>query len=90
MAGITRDDVHLVVSFFLGSLIVVHAWDISDVEAMQHIWGTKPTGGESVTGIAENLFGTWAMPFEVLSILLLVALVGSLALAIREEKGGIV
>lgn len=90
MAAITRDDVHLIVAIFLGSLIAVQAWDISDVEPLQDVWGTAPTGAESVSGIAENLFTTWAMPFEVLSVLLLVALVGGLALAIREEEGGIV
>jgi NADH:ubiquinone oxidoreductase subunit 6 (subunit J) len=90
MTTITRDDIHLVVAIFLGSLIAVQAWDVSDVEPMQQVWGAEPTGIESVTGIAENLYTTWAMPFEVLSVLLLVALVGGLALAMREEEGGIV
>lgn len=90
MAAITRDDIHLVVAIFLGSLIAVQAWDISDVEPFAEIWGGEPVGSESVSGIAENLFTTWAMPFEVLSVLLLVALVGGLALALREEQGGIV
>jgi NADH:ubiquinone oxidoreductase subunit 6 (subunit J) len=90
MTTITRDDIHLVVAIFLGSLIAVQAWDISDVEPLQEIWGTQPDGTEALTGIAENLYTTWAMPFEVLSVLLLVALVGGLALALREEQGGIV
>jgi NADH:ubiquinone oxidoreductase subunit 6 (subunit J) len=90
MATVTRDDIHLVVAIFLGSLVAVQAWDISDVEPFTDVWGAEPVGAESVTGIAENLFTTWAMPFEVLSVLLLVALVGGLALALREEEGGIV
>lgn len=90
MAAITRDDVHLIVSIFLGSLIAVQAWDISDVPTMESIWGAEPVGVESTAGIAKVLFGAWSVPFEVLSVLLLVAIVGAIAIAVRDEDGGIV
>lgn len=90
MAAITREDIHLIVSIFLGSLIAVQAWDISDVPTMESIWGVEPTGVESTAGIAKVLFGSWSVPFEVLSVLLLVAIVGAIAIAVRDDEGGIV
>ena len=41
--------------------------------------------GTSITGIAEALFSTWVLPFELSSMLLLGALVGAIALSRREE-----
>ena len=35
----------------------------------------------STTQVAEQLFGTWVWPFEVLSLLLLVALVAAMAVS---------
>lgn len=47
-----------------------------------------PLGGEAVartpvstTGIAEDIFGTWVWPFEALSLLLLIALIGAFAVS---------
>jgi NADH-quinone oxidoreductase subunit J len=43
----------------------------------------------STTGVAEQLFGTWVWPFEVLSLLLLVALIAAMAVSrmSRQESG---
>ena len=40
----------------------------------------------SFTGIAESLFTTWAVPFEVASLVLLVALIGAIIIA-RSGSG---
>ncbi len=95
---ITRTDVHLIISIFLGSLIAVQAWDLTTVmddprvdqliKDMAEPWATAPTGAESTAEIASTLFADWAFPFEVLSLLLLVALVGALAIAMRPDHGG--
>jgi NADH-quinone oxidoreductase subunit J len=43
----------------------------------------------STTGVAEQVFGTWVWPFEVLSLLLLVALIAAMAVSrmSRQESG---
>lgn len=84
MAIISKADIHLIVSIFLGSLIAVQAWDISDAGSFQNTWGGAPTGTENLSALATGLFDSWVVPFEVLSILLLVALVGAIAMAIKE------
>ena len=38
----------------------------------------------TTTGLADAFFGTWVLPFEVASVLLLAALIGAIALA-RED-----
>jgi NADH:ubiquinone oxidoreductase subunit 6 (subunit J) len=42
--------------------------------------------GTTSTAVAEELFGTWVWPFEVLSLLLLVALIA--AFAVSRMAGG--
>ncbi|WP_299446408.1 NADH-quinone oxidoreductase subunit J [uncultured Phycicoccus sp.] len=42
----------------------------------------------STDQVAEQLFGTWVWPFELLSLLLLAALVGALTVARRPDPGG--
>jgi NADH-quinone oxidoreductase subunit J len=44
--------------------------------------------GGSSTELAAQLFGTWVWPFEVLSLLLLVALVGAFAVSRMSAGGG--
>ncbi|MBW3665670.1 MAG: NADH-quinone oxidoreductase subunit J [Actinobacteria bacterium] len=41
--------------------------------------------GTPIAGIGEALFSTWVLPFELISMLLLAALVGAIALSRREE-----
>lgn len=44
-------------------------------------WGTREVAGPSNSQIGEQIFGTWAWPFELLSLLLLAALVAAVAVA---------
>jgi NADH:ubiquinone oxidoreductase subunit 6 (subunit J) len=48
-------------------------------------WEGDPSAPENPRGIAEFMFGAYALPFEVLSVVLLVALVGALVLAKPEQ-----
>lgn len=47
-----------------------------------------PVAGPGADVIGEQVFGTWVWPFELLSVVLLVALVGAVAVATggREER----
>ena len=40
----------------------------------------------SFTGIGESLFTTWAVPFEVASLVLLVALIGAIIISRSDEE----
>ena len=48
------------------------------------------TGSQSAsfTGIGESLFTTWAVPFEIASLVLLVALIGAIIIARSDEEEG--
>lgn len=53
-------------------------------------WETREVTGASNQQIGEQIFGTWVWPFELLSLLLLAALVAALAVATtghRREEG---
>ncbi len=84
---ITRMDVHLIISIFLGSLIAVQAWDITNVPGFTETWGQAPAGVEDLHAIAMVLFTDWAIPLLALGVLLLIALVGALAVALPEHGG---
>jgi len=49
--------------------------------------GTKSQNA-SFTGIGESLFTTWAVPFEIASLVLLVALIGAIIIARSDEEEG--
>ncbi|MCI0844851.1 MAG: NADH-quinone oxidoreductase subunit J [Chloroflexi bacterium] len=42
----------------------------------------------SITTIGESLFTTWAVPFEIASLVLLVALIGAIIIARSDEEEG--
>ena len=60
---------------------LARAWDEGGTAA-GGAGGPRPADSE---GIAEQIFGTWVLPFELLSLLLLVALVTALAIT-RGER----
>jgi NADH:ubiquinone oxidoreductase subunit 6 (subunit J) len=50
-------------------------------------WGLAATAaGAAVTDIAEAIFTEYALPFEIISLLLLVAIIGAIYLARRPEE----
>lgn len=48
-------------------------------------WEEVPVTGPGSTEIGQAVFGTWVWPFELLSLLLLAALVGAVAVATRQR-----
>ncbi len=48
------------------------------------VWQTAPTGWETFRAIGETLFGSHLLAFEILSLLLLAALIGAVFLARRS------
>lgn len=61
---------------------LARAWEDEGVSGAAAEAGPRPAPSE---GIAEQIFGTWVLPFELLSLLLLVALVAALAIT-RGER----
>ncbi len=54
---------------------------------VQTDWGLAPQAlGAAVEGIAIALFTTYALPFEIISLLILVAIIGAIYLARRPEE----
>jgi len=49
-------------------------------------WRVLPQGVESFFGIGQAIFNNYLLPFEVLSVLLLAALIGAVFLAKREGE----
>jgi NADH:ubiquinone oxidoreductase subunit 6 (subunit J) len=49
-------------------------------------WRVLPRGVESFLGIGQAIFNEYLLPFEVLSVLLLAALIGAVFLAKREGE----
>ncbi len=86
MAIISKADVHLIVAIFLGALISVQAWDVRGRGFFQDTFGATPDGTENLSALASGLFQSWAVPFEALSLLLLVALIGAIAIAIKDQE----
>ena len=46
----------------------------------------KPVADGSAQAVGTQVFKTWVLPFEVLSVLLLAALIGAIALSQRKKE----
>ncbi|MGW7679552.1 NADH-quinone oxidoreductase subunit J family protein [Kribbella sp. NPDC054772] len=46
----------------------------------------KPVPDGSAQAVGTSVFKTWVLPFEVLSVLLLAALIGAIALSVRKKE----
>jgi NADH:ubiquinone oxidoreductase subunit 6 (subunit J) len=54
---------------------------------VQTDWGVLPEAAEAaVEAIADAVFTTYALPFEIISLLILVAIIGAIYLARRPEE----
>ena len=69
-----------VVGFAVAVYIGIYDFNVVQVPTDLHVNNTMKIG--------EALYSKWVIPFEVTSVLLLVALVGSIVLAKKEEEGG--
>lgn len=67
-----------VIGFAAAVYIGIYDFNIEQVPSDLHV--------ENTMKIGEALYSKWVIPFELTSVLLLVALVGSIVLAKKEEK----
>jgi NADH-quinone oxidoreductase subunit J len=68
-----------------GLLVVELVWALTSGTPSESL-GDAP--GVSVSQIGREIFTTYAFPFEVTSVLILVAMVGAVLMARREERHG--
>ncbi len=66
-------------------LFAVIAWAVWDAFGMNMIQPFEPS---STTDLARTLFDRFVIPFEVVSFVLLAALIGGIALARKDDEGG--
>ncbi|MBI2486116.1 MAG: NADH-quinone oxidoreductase subunit J [Deltaproteobacteria bacterium] len=67
-------------------MLVYYTWTSPKVRSLA---ASTPSSKFNVSKfLSESLFQEWVLPFEVLSLLLLAAIVGALVLARRERKEG--
>lgn len=76
----------LLASSLVFFMLVYFTWTSSKVRSLAASM-PSPKFGISKP-LSESLFQGWVLPFEVLSILLLAAIIGALVLARRDEKEG--
>lgn len=72
-----------------GSLIAISPFTILLVNALQTLPQKEATiinGFGSIAAIGRELFSKWVLPFEMISILLLIALLGAIVLAKKEQN----
>ena len=74
----------LLASSLVFFILVYFTWTSPKVQSLAKS-PSSSTFGISKT-LSENLFQEWVLPFEVLSLLLLAAIIGALVLARRERK----
>lgn len=65
-------------------LFAIVAWGSIDAFSNQGIEPFEPT---ATSDLANEIFTRWVIPFEVVSIVLLAALIGGISLARRDEEG---
>ena len=75
----------VVMALILAITVVATDWS-AVAERMWTFTGTPPAGRDEL-GVAESLFKDYVLPFEVVSVLLLAAVVGGVFIAKRERRG---
>ncbi|HLE95929.1 MAG TPA: NADH-quinone oxidoreductase subunit J [Candidatus Thermoplasmatota archaeon] len=79
MKADTKADVKLVTALLVLALLALSA-------ILSPAWREAPIGDESLPGVTAAIFTDYLVAFEVLSVLLLAALVGAVVIAIREKE----
>jgi NADH-quinone oxidoreductase subunit J len=64
------------IAIFLASTVVI----------LQTQWATRSENGEAITMVqlGNNLFTNWIIPFEIISVILLIAMIGAVVIASPE------
>jgi NADH-quinone oxidoreductase subunit J len=71
-------------SCLTASLLFISLYQITRVT----VWPSAPTEGDFSIGlIGKQLLTTYALPFEVVSLVLLVAIIGTLVISGSKESG---
>lgn len=65
--------------FLVTSFIMVQAFEGREIDF-------TPTAGTKITSVGEVIFSSYVLPFEVVSVLLLAALVGAIVIARRDDR----
>ncbi|MGH2734847.1 MAG: NADH-quinone oxidoreductase subunit J family protein [Actinomycetota bacterium] len=65
--------------FLVTSFIMVRSFEGQEIDFSR-------TDGTKITSVGEVIFSTYVLPFEIVSVLLLAALVGSVVIARRDES----
>jgi NADH-quinone oxidoreductase subunit J len=77
----------LITSLFLGGLlafVLVDAFSDDELPALEGVGREQLTAARGTGAVGDAIFSTYLVPFEIVSILLLAALVGAIVLARRD------
>jgi len=74
----------VVMAFILGITVVATDW--SEASARSWTWTGTAARGQAGRSVAEVLFTDYVLPFEVVSVLLLAAVIGGLFVAMRSGR----
>ena len=79
----TKTDLKWATALLFVLILAVSGWLWSS-------WGNPTAGEEDLSGVTTEIFSQQGLvvPFEVLSVLLLAALVAGVVIALREPEGG--
>ena len=70
-----------------GLVVVVAAWMIRVARAARWTEGQPGPPAATTAGIGDAFLGTYVLPFEVASVVLLAALIGAIVVSRKEVKG---
>lgn len=73
-------------SIFLFMILVYFTWTSPRIALLSHSRPLIPSGSSKI--LSESIFKNWVLPLEVLSLVLLAAIIGALILAKREKEEG--
>lgn len=82
----TKSDVKLVTSLLVLALLALSAFLSVDPSGAR-LWGRAPEPGDTLADVTGAVFGEFVFAFELLSALLLAALIGAVVIALREKEG---
>lgn len=81
----TMADVKLVTSLLVLALLALSAFLSAD-QTGARLWARAPESGDTLSDVTAAIFGKYVFAFELLSALLLAALVGAVAIALRDRE----
>ncbi|MGQ0536983.1 MAG: NADH-quinone oxidoreductase subunit J [Methanobacteriota archaeon] len=80
-----KNDVKFAIAILLLTLLATPLLPLTDNHLP--IWDAEPSHGEELTTLGRSIFEDWVLPFELLSLALLAALIAAVFMAKREPEG---